>query len=39
MKEEIKFKTIAPTNEEVKLTEEYKALLNKIKSMTKTIPA
>ena len=39
MEKEIKFKAIAPTNEEVKDTAEYKALLNKIKSMTKTIPA
>jgi len=35
---EIEFKVIAPTFEEIKQTEEYKLLMDKIKSMTKTIP-
>ena len=37
MEKQINVKVVTPTKEEIKQTKEYKALLNKIKSMTKTI--
>lgn len=37
MEKQINVKVVTPTKEEIKQTEEYKALLSKIKSMTKTI--
>jgi hypothetical protein len=37
MEKTIKYKTIAPTEVEVKATEEYKNLMLKIKSMVKTV--
>ncbi len=37
MEKIIKYKTIAPTEVEVKETEEYKNLMLKIKSMVKTV--
>jgi len=37
MEKTINIKVVAPTLQEIKATEEYKAFINKVKSMTKTI--